>query len=258
MIKTLFISLFSLVISIGFTQTATNFNCNDCDGVNHDLFTELDAGKVIVICWVMPCGACVGPALTTSNVVQSFQTSHPDKVFMYMVDDYANTNCNSLNNWANNKNIKPASVFSNSAINMLDYGSTGMPKVVVVGDVDHSVFYNANNSVNATALQEAINTAITATTTGVAEGKTVFSSVEFFPNPSSTSSTIVFSLEKLSDVNVEIYDQLGKKVSEISFTSLPQGENKIEISTAEFINGIYFVKLSDGHQSKMIKVAITR
>ena len=118
-----------------------------------------------------------------------------------MVDDYANTNCNSLNNWANNNNINPASVFSNAAIKMSDYGSPGMPKVVVVGDVNHAVFYNANNSVNATALQEAINTAITSTTTGVAEDKAAFSSVEFFPNPSSTSSSIVFSLDKYIGCN---------------------------------------------------------
>ena len=199
--KTLLVSITALMLSTGFAQTATNFNCNDCDGVNHDLFTELDAGKVIVICWVMPCGSCVGPSLTTSNVVQSFQTSHPDKVFMYMVDDYANTNCNSLNSWANNNNINPASVFSNAAIKMSDYGSPGMPKVVVVGDVNHAVFYNANNSVNATALQEAINTAITSTTTGVAVDKAAFSSVEFFPNPSSTSSSIVFSLDKYIGCN---------------------------------------------------------
>jgi len=256
--KTLLVSITALMFSIGFAQTATNFNCNDCEGVNHDLFTELNAGKVIVICWVMPCGSCVGPSLTTSNVVASFENSYPEKVFMYLVDDYANTNCNSLNNWANNNNIHPASVFSNSAIKMSDYGSPGMPKVVVVGDVNHAVFYNANNSVNATALQEAINTAITSTTTGVEEDKSAFSSVEFFPNPSSTNSSIVFSLVKSSDVKVEIHDQLGKKVSEMNLANLPQGENKIEISTAELSNGIYFIKLSDGIRSKMIKVAITR
>jgi len=34
---------------------ATDFTANDCDGVSHHLFSELDNGKVVVIAWVMPC-----------------------------------------------------------------------------------------------------------------------------------------------------------------------------------------------------------
>jgi hypothetical protein len=254
--NTLFIALAFLLFQVSFTQTATNFTCNDCSGVSHDLFTELDAGKVIVICWVMPCGSCVGPSLTTSNVVKSFNETHPGKVFMYLVDDFANTNCTSLNSWANSNNITANSLFSNSAIEMMDYGSTGMPKVVVVGDVNHQVFYNANNSVNATALQSAINTAINATTTGMVEDKSEFSSVSFFPNPSSNSSSIAFFMDRASDIQVDIHDQTGQLVLAHSFTNLQAGENKIELNTAELNNGLYFLKLSDGARSKTIKVAV--
>ncbi len=254
--KLILISFFSLMLSTCFAQTAVNFNCNDCTGANHDLFTELDEGKVIVICWVMPCSACVGPSLTTSNVVRSFGTTNPDKVKLYLVDDYANTNCNSINSWANSNGILPTAMFSNSAIKMDDYGSTGMPKVVVVGDVNHAVFYNANNSVNASALQTAINTAIDATITGVPESSGTSSKFSIFPNPSNTSASIVFSLEKPSDVKVDIQDQLGHEVSEMAFAGLPQGENTIEISTAGLSNGIYFIRLTEATRSRMIKVAV--
>ena len=254
--KTLLTAVAALLISISFTQTAVNFNCNDCNGMNHDLFSELDAGKVIVLCWVMPCGSCVGPSLTTYNVVQSFQSANPDKVFMYLVDDYANTNCGSLGSWANNQGMTNLTLFSNNAIKMSDYGSSGMPKVVVVGDVNHAVFYNANNSVNATALQGAINTAIMSTTTGVDEGIAVFSSVGFFPNPSNTASSLVFSLEQSTDVKIEIHNQTGQKISEDFYTLLPVGVNKIEVTTAGMSNGIYYVKLSSGVLSQTIKIAI--
>lgn len=44
--------LFSAVI---FSQTiATDFSVDDCSGNFVNLFTELDAGKVVVIAWVMP------------------------------------------------------------------------------------------------------------------------------------------------------------------------------------------------------------
>lgn len=41
-------------------EKATNFTCNDCSGVPHDLFNTLDSGKIVVMVWVMPCGACTG------------------------------------------------------------------------------------------------------------------------------------------------------------------------------------------------------
>ena len=254
--KLILFSFFSLMLSISYAQYAVNFNCNDCSGVNHDLFTELDAGKVIVICWVMPCSSCVGASLTTSNVVRSFGTTNPDKVFMYLVDDYANTTCNSLNSWVNSNGILPAAMFSNAAIKMSDYGASGMPKIVVVADVNHAVFYHAENSVNATQLQTAIVTAIDATVTGIHEDLSAFSNIGIFPNPSNTSSTVVFSLEKPSDVKVTIHDQLGREFSEMSYAGLPQGENKIEISTANLSNGIYFIKLTEGTRCKMMKVAV--
>jgi hypothetical protein len=254
--KTLLFTLTFLMMTIIFGQTATNFNCNDCSGENHDLFAELDAGKVIVICWVMPCGSCVVPSLTTSNVVKSFSDTHPGKVSMYLVDDFANTNCTSLNSWASSNNINYAASFSNPAISMLDYGSPGMPKVVVIGDVSHTVYYNANNSVNATALLAAINAAINATLTGINENDESFASAQFYPNPSSTISSLVFSLEKQADVRIEIFDHLGKIISERTLSNLPQGKNDIEINTNGLDNGIYFVKLSDGYRSRTMKFAV--
>ena len=127
--------LFSLLQTIAFAQTATDFTANDCDGTSHNLFTELNSGKVIVICWVMPCSACKGPALTTQNVVNSYLTSHPHTVYMYMCDDYANTTCTSLDSWRNNNGITSATLFSDAAINMADYGGNGMPKIVVIGEI---------------------------------------------------------------------------------------------------------------------------
>jgi hypothetical protein len=258
MMKNTFLLLaFTLILSGTFAQTAVNFNCNDCMGVNHDLFSELDEGKVIVICWVMPCGACVGPALTTYNVVRSFQSSHPDKVFMYLVDDYANTNCSSLNSWANSYNISDVTLFSNAAINMEDYGSTGMPKIVVVADVNHYVFYNANNSVNATQLQSAINEAITATITGINETPDKNMQPGIYPNPSTSIANVDFRLAEPSGVQVEVFDFTGKEIREFYFGNFGEGKNSISFTTAELNSGIYFLKLHTGTQSRMMKFVVS-
>ncbi|HMM11489.1 MAG TPA: T9SS type A sorting domain-containing protein [Bacteroidales bacterium] len=145
-------------------QTATNFSVKDCAGLQYTLFDELNAGKVVVLTWTMPCGSCVLPLKTTYNVVQSYQSTHPGMVQMLIADDYANTSCASIDQWANSNGMPNTRRFSNSAINMMDYGSTGMPKAVVIGGPEKQVFYNANDAVDHVALQAAIQSAISVIT----------------------------------------------------------------------------------------------
>ena len=58
--KTLLTAISGLFTILGFAQTtATDFTANDCGGTSHTLFTELNAGNVIVITWVMPCSSCI-------------------------------------------------------------------------------------------------------------------------------------------------------------------------------------------------------
>ena len=88
-----------LCSTISNAQTAADFTALDCNGVSHNLYTDLGAGKVIVVTWVMPCGSCIGGAASAYNAVQSFATSNPGKVFNYLVDD-AGSSCSSLASWA--------------------------------------------------------------------------------------------------------------------------------------------------------------
>jgi hypothetical protein len=162
--RSLILSIGMLLGSLSLTAqlpAAKNFNCNDCSAANHDLFTELNAGKVIVLCWVMPCSACEAPATAANNIVNNYATSHPGKVKFYLCDDYGNTSCSSLNSWATTLGLTNYTSFSNSAIKMSDYGSTGMPKIVVLsGGSSHVVYYNQNNSLSSTAFNNAIKNAI--------------------------------------------------------------------------------------------------
>jgi hypothetical protein len=142
-------------------NTATNFNANDCAGNNHELFEELNAGNVIVLCWVMPCSACSSPAVSAYNIVQSYSLSNPGKIKFYLCDDFANTSCATLSNWAAGNGIGYDALFSNSSIKMSHYGTNGMPKTVVLGGgTSHQVYFNQNNSLNASNFTNAINNAI--------------------------------------------------------------------------------------------------
>lgn len=239
-------------------QTAVNFSCNDCAGISHDLFSELDAGKVIVISWVMPCASCVGPTLTASNVVQSYSSSNPGQVLLYVVDDYANTTCSSLNSWCTSNGIYPTATFSNSIINMLDYGNTtGMPKIVVLGGTSHTVFFNEIDAAagNPTALQAAINAALA---TGVQENTAPFMSATVFPDPANGNSSLKFDLNQSDNVTIVINDALGQQVNTVFNGELQPGEHIFTLNSAGLPAGIYFVEIRDAENTTTLRLAVSR
>ncbi|MDQ3049834.1 MAG: T9SS type A sorting domain-containing protein [Bacteroidota bacterium] len=256
--KIILLCLFVVSVTISEAQTATNFTCNDCSGVSHDLFTELDAGKVIVLAWVMPCSACSGPALTAYNAVDGYQASNPGRVFFYLADDYANTSCLSLNGWANTMSIPQNAYslrFSNAAIDMTDYGTSGMPKIVVIGGSSHTVFYNANNSVNAAAIQNAIDLALSAT--GITENNSSFSDLNLFPNPADKSSEIKFNLVKNATVTIDLFNLEGKKQEVVFSGQMQSGENKVVLNTSVLPAGMYLVKLTSEGQNRFMNIVVT-
>jgi hypothetical protein len=246
--------ILAVIASIAISQTATNFTCNDCKDNLHDLFTELDAGKVIVLCWVMPCGSCAGPAITTYNVVESYQANYPNTVYMYLCDDYANTNCTSLTSWANGYNITNPTFFSNTAIKMEDYGSPGMPKIVVIAGPDHAVLYNAVNSVNASLLQGAIDSALSSI--GISERENNLESIFVSPNPVNGFSVLTCNLNKDALIKIKVMNQEGRLLRNVFSGTLTRGENRVELNLSSFNPGIYFINFDDGDLTKNIKVAV--
>lgn len=253
--KHLLTAILSVAALMGVAQTATNFTCNDCAATSHDLFSELNTGKVIVLTWVMPCGACVSASLTTYNVVQSFQSSNPNTVYMYLCDDYGNSACSSVNSWANTNGLTNAVRFSNSSINMNDYGSVGMPKIVVIGP-DHTVYYNVNTTVNSTNLQNAINTALLAT--GVNEPNSSLTSLSVFPNPSTSTTEVRFNLAKSANVAIELFNLEGQQLQNIFSGTLSSGENKVKLNLESYPAGMYLVKFTEGDKTKFINITVAR
>lgn len=255
--KNQILSFAAVLMSLfSFSQTATNFNVNDCSGANHDLFTELNSGKVIVLCWVMPCSSCIGPAISAYNTSQNYATSNPGQVLYYLCDDIGNTSCSTINSWANANGIINSTRFSNAAINENDYGGSGMPHIVVLGGTSHTIFFDEKNSVNTTNLTNAINNALA--TVGVEEinNNNLFS-LKVFPNPSNTQSTLSLTLSKEAKVKIEIQNLLGQKISDVFTGNLPLGEHAIKVNTTELAEGNYFINCLNGSVSEKIKLVVT-
>jgi hypothetical protein len=249
--------IFAVISSLAMNaQTATNFNCNDCSGNNHDLFTELDAGKVIIMCWVMPCGACIAPASNCATIAQSYVTSHPGRVKYYLIDDSGNTTCTTLDSWANNNAIVADANFSNSMISMTDYGVNGMPKIVVLGGGSaHTVFFNENNTFDYHELQGSVDDALAAT--GIADHNPTLSAISLFPNPARQGATVLnYTLTENADVTIDIYNTFGAKVKSVAVGNESTGKHEIALDLSAFSNGVYFISLVAGEASQAIKFIV--
>ena len=226
------------------SQTAVNFNANDCNSNNHILFNELDAGKVVIITWVMPCSSCIGPALSAVNEVQNLKNGNPGKFFHYIADDYANTNCVSLTSWCNANSITYDAIFSNADIKMLDYGSNGMPKTVVLAGTTHSVFFNENNSLNAQNFVSALNSALAISNqVGIVEFSNYIHNISFFPNPTKDE----IEISNCKNEVISVYDITGNLLLSEKIDS-----DKHRISLKLLDAGMYLIRNNSGNTGKLI------
>lgn len=228
--------------------TATNFNVTDCDGNPYELYAELDAGKVIVICWVMPCGPCGPPALTAYNVTQSFASTHPGRVQMYVCDDFANTNCASINGWANTIGLTNTIRFSDPAIDMFDYGQYGMPKVVVMGGPGRYRVYDDQTDVfDHVQLQNAIQLALSEATS-VSEPDPA-PQIRLYPNPVADGHFMID--HDINDViKVSVINNYGQVLFEIADQQVIPG-SPLKINSSGLASGMYMVVI-EGSLSKSI------
>jgi hypothetical protein len=255
-----YLSAFVFLSSITtIAQTAVDFTANDCAGVSHHLFDELDAGKIIVVSFVMPCGTCIGPSNSTETVVDGFATSHPGKVLYYVADDLGTSSCSSLTSWESTNGITPNATFSTPLFVEAQYGSGGMPKIVVIGGGStHHVYFTQNGSVNTTNLQNAINTAISATA-AVKQVKSDDLGLGVFPNPATDRIAISYNLAGYSDVSMEIYNLIGSRIKTVFLKNQVAGQHDINVSFDDKINnGVYFVKLDAGGNTQIMKFIIAR
>jgi hypothetical protein len=240
---------FLLTISFlsGISQNnATDFSALDCDGVSHQLFSELDSGKVIVIAWVMPCGPCGSIALDAYAAALGYANSNPGRLDFYLVDDFANTPCQSLFTWADNFGMANCMKFSDPSIDMGDYGQIGMPKIVVVGGAGHYVYFNKNGSTQ--DINSAIDLALTGApvTTNINKNEKI-TNFNCYPNPANKDFNISYSLKKGSKLKIELYNLIGEKVFEEK-VNLGTLEGVFKLNSQRLPNGSYVIKLLNGDE----------
>lgn len=255
--KTLLIPALLLIVNGAIGQTtATNFTANDCSSNSHTLFSELESGKVIVISFVMPCGTCIAPTLAADAAVQSFASSNPGQVLLYVSDDLGTTACNTVTGWESTNSISSDATFSNTGLKMSQYGSGTMNRVVVLGGMAHKVYYNVGSGVTQANIESAITTALGET--GINDAPKADFQLKVFPNPATEKLSVSYTLKQFSDVKLEVLNILGEKVKEIKNEKQSAGQHDLFIDTENLTAGIYFVKVTSEDSSQFIKFTVAR
>ncbi len=94
-------------------------------------------------------------------------------------------------------------------------------------------------------------------TTGITESQ-VLNNWSVYPNPVNSSMMINYSLVQATNVNIDIYDILGNKVSEVLNTHQPQGNYSINWDARNTPQGIYLLQIKVNDKVISSKIAVMK
>jgi phosphatidylserine/phosphatidylglycerophosphate/cardiolipin synthase-like enzyme len=79
-----------------------------------------------------------------------------------------------------------------------------------------------------------------------------------YPNPFNPMTTVSFYLPKVEEIDLSVYDILGKKVSEVYKGTMQKGKNVIDLNASGLSSGVYFFKLKFQNRFQTKKFIVLR
>lgn len=192
------IAIFILAFSFGANaQTASNFNINDIDGVNRDLFMELDNGNIVVLKFFTNwCGICNNTADEVVDIYNGYQTNGDPVVFWALDRDPNETNVQATT-YRNNNSI-PFPVIGEASAVAAQFGVQYQPEYYIVRP-DRSYVKQTNYS----SMQTAVNEALASSSTGIID-------TELKAKVEVTNNSFVWNGETTKTAEMKIVDASGR------------------------------------------------
>lgn len=94
--------------------------------------------------------------------------------------------------------------------------------------------------------------------TGIENQNATDHSLSIFPNPSSTSFTLEYLLSESDNISYEIIDITGREITSSASGKQSIGLYQVSVSTSEFSDGIYFLKMKIGAEIITRKLLINK
>jgi hypothetical protein len=80
--------------------------------------------------------------------------------------------------------------------------------------------------------------------------------LRLYPNPATNHTTLEYSLARQSKVNFDVYNLRGQLIRSLNERNMTKGNHEIIVSTEEFEQGIYFIKIQAETTTKTVKLVI--
>ena len=224
--------------------TAVDFTLNDCNGIPQNLYSMLDAGKVVVLIYEHECASCVTGALRVKNVINASYASYARIQILYL--DNGGNSCKRTSDWIANNALLPGISFVYSNNGSSPYGA-GMPVIVIAAGAQHKTYLVSKSLTTATesAIDAALRLALNETTTDVNATTNAARSFLLFPNPNSAGHfTIEYASEIQQEIDVNVLDSRGITIQSLPRMTVNEGINRWTTSLPVASKGIYFLRLT--------------
>lgn len=236
--------------------TATDFTLNDCNGTQHQLFTELDKGDVVAIEFVMGCLPCVQGRKALDKMEASYAVSHPGKFHVYTFGYSEGVDCSSIQSWMSTNKFNGVCFGGDDTVISAYGAEVGMPTMCIVGGVDHKVLYwkagfsNKDTTAMKTAISQVLQTSSVSPTNNGNE------SLAIYPNPSSLTASLKINCLTEGVRTVTLYSAKGTRVLSIFEGRLSVGDQTVDFSTKDLASGTYYVHVTTGGESTVIPLTV--
>lgn len=85
-----------------------------------------------------------------------------------------------------------------------------------------------------------------------------FSLAQNYPNPFNPTTKISFELPVSSNVELDVFDILGRRVAVLAQGKMEAGRHSIDLDASSWATGMYFYRLNAGDLSKVRKMVILK
>jgi len=260
MIKKLHTTLFilTLSVSLAFSQTVHDFTVTDTYGNTHELYADyLDQGKTVVIdfFWVN-CPLCYNLAPHLQTLYEEWGAGENDVQFMALTIRQDDDNSDVLN-FDNGAGVTYPSISAEGGAIEAgapflddDYGFfEGSPAIAVIapdGTVQFDIFGSAPSSVIPAVEQQIIDTGAThpSDITDLEDAIPVFDELMVYPNPARNFASVNFTLNENADVNIQLFNMLGKSAMEVFNGNKYPGYHQVDFDPSSLSAGTYFIRIT--------------